>query len=585
LSAWSRLRDAWRSFLVLPAVWRVLVGRPLRRTRLPIHFLPGDIGLLRSRRPAVLMLGDAVTRRRCLQQLLETELEGGRVTWLGTDEAELRALGPQVAAAARLGRLHALAWTPGAAAALQARGAPYLLQELAACGLHAGELLVVDLLGPWLSGLPESADPTAAVQQACEALQRWAELHRSAPVLALAPTHHGVHALLPLFERSTLAGVAQLQRHGEQVHLDVVRWPEGAAGTVQDLGFGLVERREGGWQADGSGVALDTHELVRASDLRLVIAVPEALADAPGGAAPQGWTVCAGVEALAAECRYVVAASVLLAWRGGDDLATLVDTVRRLRHAHPHALKIVVREVGSSMRYNHELALLRAGANAVLYRDTRFPGVLKALDELRHQTFSRRVAEADGAELLLDVEPDRVRGYLPLAAFCDAAERMLERTEALGMAHCIVQLPLLPEVSHLDALAACHIGRDGDLVTADEQALWLFLFACRAQDVEATLKRLFVLPPSALFNQMRVRPEADSMRRALDRLRRHAVDAVTDYSEALRAVQPARLEVSESGFVMLQPEGQDTLPAALDETPAPPAPPRAPERIQLKLRP
>ena len=584
MSVLARLRQGWRKLLALPPVWQLLIGRPLRRARLPIHFLPGEVGELRRRRPAVLLLGDADTRRRCLRALLDAELALAPVTWLGPDEAEVRALGPAAEAAARSGRLRALAWTPQAAAALRERGAAHLLHELAACGLRPGELLIVDLLTPWLAGLPDAADPGDALQQACVLLQRCADLRPGAPVLALAPTYHGLHALLPLFERSSLPGLAQLQRHGEQVHLEVLRWPSGLSGTVQDLGFGLVERSDGGWQADGSGVALDTHELVKASDRQLVLTLPGALADAPGAAAPAGWQVCAGMAELIAACRYVVAASVLLPWRGGDDLALLAEAVRSLRRAHPHAMKIVVREVGSSMRYNQELALLRAGANAVIYRDTAFAGVVQALDELRNQTFNRRVAEKAGAELLSDVAPDPVRGYLPLAAFSAAAERMLDRTEALAMTHCIVQLPLLPEVAHLDALAACHIGRDGDLVTADEQALWLFLFACRAPDVEATLKRLFALPPAALFNQMRVRPEPDSMRRALDRLRRHAVDAVTDYSDALRAVQPARLDVSDSGFVMLQPEGQDTLPTPLDEAPAPPAPARAPERIQLKLR-
>lgn len=584
MSVLARVRGGWRTLLALPPVWQLLVGRPPRRPRLPIHFLPGEVGELRRRRPAVLLLGDADTRHQCLRVLLDTELALASVSWLGPDEAEVQALGPAAVDAAQRGRLHALAWTPGAAAALRERGAPQLLHELAACGLRPGELLIVDLLTPWLATLPEGADPSDAVRQASALLQRWAELHPGAPVLALAPTHHGLHALLPLFERSSLPGVAQLQRHGEQVHLEVLRWPEGLSGTVQDLGFGLVERSDGGWQADGSGVALDTHELVKASDRQLVITLPAALADAPGAAAPAGWQVCPGLDELIAACRYVVAASVLLPWRGGDDLVALAEAVRSLRRAHPHALKIVVREVGSSMRYNQELALLRAGANAVIYRNTRFPDAVQALDALRHQTYNRRVAEQAGAELLSDVAPDPLRGYLPLAAFCAAAERMLDRTEPLGMTHCIVQLPLLPEVAHLDALAACHIGRDGDLVTADEQAVWLFLFACRAPDVEATLKRLFALPPSALFNQMRVRPEADSIRRALDRLRRHAVDAVTDYSDALKAVQPARLEVSDSGFVMLQPEGQDTLPAPLDEAPPAP-PPRAPERIQLRLRP
>ncbi|MBA4175016.1 MAG: hypothetical protein C0505_00415 [Leptothrix sp. (in: Bacteria)] len=579
----SRWREALDSVLALPSLWRLLLGRRPRPARLPIEFLPGDVGLLRRRRPGVLLLGDAAMRRRCLRALLEAELAHGTVTWLGGDEAELRALGPVVQREAQRGRLHALAWKPGAAEVLRERGEAWLLRELSACGLGRRELLVVDLMPPWLAGLPEHADPAPAVARAVAVLQGWGRLHAGAPVLALAPMLHGTQALLPLFERSTLPSLARLQTHGEQVHLEVLRWPEGAAGTVHDLGFGLVERSDGGWQADGGGVALDTHELVKASDARLVVTLPEALDGA--AATPPGWQVCMGLTELVGASRYAVAATALLPYRSAEQLPALVDAVRSLRQAHPHALKIVVREVGSSMRYNQELALLRAGANTVLYRDTPFDGVQQALEELRHQIFSRRAPAGPAAEMLNDVAPDAVRGYLPLARFCDAAERMLERTEPLGMENCIVQLPLLAEVAHLDALAACKIGRDGDLVTADEQALWLFLFACRAPDVEATLKRMFTVPLAALFNQMRVRPEPDSVRRALDRLRRHAVDAVTDYSEALKAVQPARLEVSDSGFVALQPEGQETMPAALDELPAPPASPRAPERIQLRLRP
>lgn len=580
----KRWTQAWRDALAVPPLMELLLGRAPRRTRLPVDFLPGEVGMLRRRRPAVLMLGDEVTRQRCLRALLQTELAAAPMTWLGADEAQVRALGPQISVAAQSGRLHALDWTPGAAAAMRERGADWLLHELARCGLRRRELLVVDLLPPWLAGLGAQDDPAAALQEAIAALQAWSQRHAGAPVLALTPTHHGEHALLPWFERSSLPCVARLQRHADQVNLEVLRWQSGATGTVQDLGFGLVERSEGGWQADGSGLALQTHELIKASDANRIITLPAALAS--GETAPADWQLCAGPAELLSACRYAVAATVLLPSVGAAELPQLVDTVRQLRRAHPHALKIVVREISGSMRYNQELALRRAGANTIVYRSVDLAGVQAALEELRHEVFSRRVAEADETELLNEVEPDPVRGYLPLAAFCDAAQGMIDRTAPMGLAHCVVQLPLLPEVSHLDALAACHIGRDGDLLTADEQAVWLFLFACRAPDVEPTLQRLFALPPAALFNQMRVRPQPDSMRRALERLRQHSVDAVTDYSEALKAVQPAQLQVSDSGFVALQPEGQDTLPAPLDEAPELlPAPKRPLERIELRLRP
>lgn len=578
----SRWGEAWRTLTSLPPLWGVLLGRAPHRARLPIDFLPGDVGTLRVRKPAVLLLGDAAVRQSCMRKLLETELALQPVTWLGTDEAELRALGPAVEAAARRGRLRGLAWAGGAAKALRERGPAYLLHELAACGLHRHELLIVDLLAPWLQGPSDESDVAAAVLQAVAALKQWARLHRGAPLLGLAPVWQGGQALLPLFDRSALPCVAQLHQHGEQVHFEVVRWPQGPTGTVQDLGFGLVERADGGWQADGSGLALDAHALATASDAERVVTLAAALDGAE--AAPAGWQVCAGLPDVVVACRYLVAATVLLPYRAADELPTLVETVRRLRAAHPHALKIVVREVGMPLRYNQELALLRVGANGVVHRAADFARVQQTLVELRHTSFGRRAAPESTPELLRTTAADPVRGYLPLSAFCDAAERMIERTAPTGMEHCIVQLPLLPQVAHLDALAACQIARDGDLVTADERALWLFLFACRAPDVEAALKRLFTLPPSVLFNQMRVRPEPDTMHRAIERLRRHGVDAVTDYSDALLALQPARLPLTDSGFVALQPEGQDTLPAPLDEVPPRPQP-RPPERIQLRLRP
>ena len=586
MSAASPWRQARRT---LAPLWQMLLGRAPRRVQLPIAFLPGQVGVLRRGQPALLLLGDDGTRQRLLRRLLETELADGQVTWLGADADALGALGPLVVDAARSGRLRALAWTPGAAATLHARGDTFLLQELAACGLRRGELLVVDLLPPWLGGraapdtAPEAtAEASAAVQQAVAALQRWSAERDAAPVLALAPLRHRGQALLPLFERSPLPCMAQLQRHGEQVHFEVVRWSGGRAGTVQDLGFGLVESADGGWQADGSGLALDTHALVTASDAERVITLADTLAGAPDGA-PAHWQVCDSQDALVAACRYAVAATVLLPHRSADELPALLDTVRRLRAAHPHALKIVVREVGGQLRYNQELALVRLGANTVVYRNVSFSRLLQTLVELRNQTYARRVADEAAPDLLAQMKPDPVRGYLPLQAFCDAADRMLQRTEPLGLAHCLVQLPLLPQVAHLDALAACRIGRDGDIVSADAQSVWVFLFACRAPDVEPTLKRLFAVPLAELFHQLRMRPEPDAMRRALERLRRNAVDAVTDYSDVLQALQPQRLEVSESGFVALQPASDDTLPAPLDEPPAPPAP-RAPERVVLRLR-
>jgi hypothetical protein len=230
---------------------------------------------------------------------------------------------------------------------------------------------------------------------------------------------------------------------------------------------------------------------------------------------------------------------VLLPYTGPDDIAPLAEAVQGLRRDHPHALKIVLRELGGKMRYTHELALLRLGANAVVYHEVGFSRLLQTLAELRGQLYARPAgADVDGT--LDAIAPDPVRGYRPVAAFCRSVQRMLERTSAVALDHCLVELPLLPHTAHLDALLACRIGRDGDIVTADARGLTLFLFGCREPDVGVTLQRLFRVPPSELFSHVAVSTSAAAMRSVLQALQRRAADEVTDYSAVLQAAQATR---------------------------------------------
>jgi cellulose biosynthesis protein BcsE len=501
---------------------------------LPIAFLPEGLAELPPRHTGVLLFGDETTRLRALRSVLEHALSEGPVTWLGADERDLPALGPIIAAAGRRGRLKALAWTADAAEQMAQRGEAHLLDELADLGSRRRDPLIVSAFDPWLAGLAPDANIELALQRASTALQAWARSRRGA-VLAIGPTHHGEQALLPLLLHGSLPGLAQLQAHGEQMHLEIARW-HGASGPQSDLAFGLVDRPDGSWQADGTGLALDAHQLLDAADADAVLTTADLVHGATG--VPAHWQVHETIDALLAHSRFAVAATVLLPYNGPADIAPLADAVRRLRQAHPHALKIVVRERAAKLRYNHELALLRLGANAVVYREIGFSRLVQTTVELRGQLYGRSAGGADVPGTLDAVAPDAVQGYLPAAGFCAAVERMLERTRPVGLSHCLVQLPLLPQVAHLDALLACRISRDGDLVTADDEGLSLFLFACREPDVGPTLERLFGVAASELFSLIRVAPEAESISDALAALRRGAADAVADYGAILQASRP-----------------------------------------------
>jgi Cellulose biosynthesis GIL len=122
---------------------------------------------------------------------------------------------------------------------------------------------------------------------------------------------------------------------------------------------------------------------------------------------------------------------------------------------------------------------------------------------------------------------------------------MLNRSQAVGLTHSLLRLPLLSRVAHLDALHACRAQRDGDVLTADQDALYVFFFACGEADVEAAMQRLCVLPLDNLFSSMVSDISTDNMHKTLRKLRQAAWRGLPDYSRfvgvsaAIDAAPPA----------------------------------------------
>lgn len=102
-----------------------------------------------------------------------------------------------------------------------------------------------------------------------------------------------------------------------------------------------------------------------------------------------------------------------------------------------------------------------------------------------------------------------------------------------------MQLPVLPQVPHLDALRTCRALRDGDLVSADRDSLYVFLFACREPDVDAALQRLFSAPLEHFFSSQTTDSTQPGIRAVLERLRSAVALGLPDYSLYLEAAPAA----------------------------------------------
>jgi cellulose biosynthesis protein BcsE len=507
-------------------------GRGAHMGHLPFTGLPPGLGEVPAGAAALLLTPDEASREQLLLALLGNSVTHRRVTWLCTRSKAPARVGPEIRRAALTRHLHALSWTDDAATHLRQLGASHLVREMLASGMRGHDLLVLDGLDPWLSETPADRALEAGIAEASLCLQRWARLH-AGPVLALAPTQYRGQSLLPLLANNRIARLASFQVNGAAASLEILRW--GSATSAVAAGrYDLELLPDGRWRCRGRA-ALDPRAALSAPDSDTVHATREVMRDA--AELPAGWRVHASVDALLAATRDAVAATVVLAHDHADAIGLLADAVTRLRREHPHLLKIIIRETDASLRRNGELALLRLGANAIVERGLGFSHVAQRARELRGTAYARSV-DGNAAQTLQGLAPDAVQGYLAPRDFCAAVERMVDRTADAALEHSLIQMPLLPHIAHLDALLACSPRRDGDLITADQHGISLFLFGCSGDDVMAAIDSLFTVPCSELAQHVEIASDRPAQQRALAQLRRAAEEAPVDYTTILQSIAP-----------------------------------------------
>lgn len=390
-------------------------------------------------------------------------------------------------------------------------------EELDYFAIAAGALVLVD-------GADHLLDDTGFP---LGGLKRWAEAHGS-PFLLLFPSRSGRPdpALRLMRVADHFAGFARLRKADSGLKWEAYHW-FGAAGASTGQSFPLALREDGRLVVcDGAGApeAADGP----AVDEGVVFALAPALAG--GLTPPAAWVVAESLDALWPAVDGAVAATVVLSYGQGSNLDELARAVFRLRRSRGPRIKIVVREVNVRLRYSQEQLLLRLGTNLVVPAEVGFSRLESLVGTVRHQVFSRTL-ETDYEAAVAQAMPAAEQGYLPPAAFVRAVEGVLKRSEALSIQSVLVHLPLVAGLTPPDALRYCSMKRPGDVCTADREGLYLFLFACRENDIAITLDRLFRLPVTELFEGEVRHPSPETIRSALEAL--PVGDDAPDYSAAL----------------------------------------------------
>ncbi|KWI33935.1 cellulose biosynthesis protein BcsE [Burkholderia stagnalis] len=414
-------------------------------------------------------------------------------------------------------------------------------------GFRARSLYFVEGAERWFSW----HDPAALAEEG-RAFADWCRMHRIAVVLLMDPEDGTEDAADPHTDdpplvrdarrtrrsgfHSVCAGVSQLQRtHGELLWV-VDFWRAGdtlAAGEVRPLRFAPSGRLSAIFDAD---TVVQPRQMKLASDEDRVV-VSRAVVDGERFVPPH-WEIVDDNAAVVAACAKAQAATAVLAFRTHAQLEALCAAVHTLRRQCGGALKIAIVERGEVLRHQFEMLVLSVGANSVVGRDLPFSRLQAAVHSLHGQLQARPVA-ADYRVALAAALGDTVLGYLPVGAFCLRIRAVLDRGAVLALPHTLVKMTLLPGVAHVDALRHCLPRRAGDVVTADAEHLYVFLFACEPADADEALKRIFDVPVETLSDRI-VSLGNGSIAAELNKLKAENRRApIADYSDLFAAVHPA----------------------------------------------
>lgn len=234
----------------------------------------------------------------------------------------------------------------------------------------------------------------------------------------------------------------------------------------------------------GNGAAADTGP---AGDEDVVYSLDTTLKGLAGQGAGR-WHFADNLVAMLHATRNAKAATVILGYTRATDLRELAQAAHTLRVTLGNRVRLVVRELDASLRYQNELLLLKLGVNLVVHREVPVARLPLALETLRGQTFSRQL-EVDFDAALAAVTPMAIRGPVPLDRFVGAAREIVERSRAVGVPYALVNMPLPEGVALGQWVERFKINRDGDFLSASGNRLALFLSACAQANVLATIQR------------------------------------------------------------------------------------------------
>lgn len=376
-----------------------------------------------------------------------------------------------------------------------------------------------------------------------ETVEKWLN-RRSATLLVLCEGEPAGFSA-QLYDRAPgLSGFAQLYRDQATPRLLIHYWHNRpASGEPREVL--LTEHADGFRTIQMLANSTQGHDA--AQDLHKVHAERAALAGIRNE--PLGWQVYPDRPELLHHAATASYATIILGVSRSDEVDELVLLLDRLRRSCGNNLKLIVREVAPCLRYRDDQLLIAAGASLIMPFGTPIARSLTLIDSIQGHTWQRQ-SPTDIADSLNRSKPLPLRGQLTPRVFAESVRQMWIAKQHGELEHTLLRIRVLPGLSVESLLGESRFRRQGDILCTTPGELYLFLFACRGETVEAALDNIFPLSWQELFVSFERLDDLDALARPLFLAEDQpalSLSKTTSPGPLTRALvpQPVRLELAE----------------------------------------
>lgn len=445
---------------------------------------------------------------------------------------QLAAQGIEIGRAVQRGGVRFLGMSKDGAAQMRRVGAMQWLDELDHYAVPRGGIVAV---APAQALFDWSQKRRLAAM--ARLYQAWAQVQEVSLLWLLPIDSRGTHHLgLLLAAVPRLDGAASILSTGLDLVWETLRWRGLRKGHLpvyrlrqQDDGS-LVTRQ------DDDALHAQWTQLIQNAKDRLIVYATEASV-AGMRHLPTDWQILPSLHDVEQRALAAVAATCVLDLSDLQDFRGLAHSVHRLRSERGRGLQILIRERGLRLRHGQAQLLLALGANRILHADITPAELLASAPGEVREVFMRSVY-ADFESAFVGAMPTALGGYQTLPEFLARARGGLLRAGTAGLDCALLRFFLRPEVTPLDALKHMRTVRPGDLCTADDQSVYLFLFACWSDDIESAIDRIVRYPVEQLFEGQIRSVATDAILGELRDLEHRAATLLdSDYRPALARVE------------------------------------------------